>query len=295
MPTAIRRSIPRSLAARWLTGQIQLVVIAGLVTVAFWPILKGIYGSWFDSRAYMEHGVLVIPAAVYMAWTRRNTVAQIPLQPSIWGVPLVLWGAAQATLGMAAHWIWISRIAFLISLTGSIAALYGFRMVRELAYPLATLVLMIAPPTFLYTRLTLSLQLLASRVGELGLEALGYSVIREGNIMELAGTKLSVEEACSGIRSLLAIIFMCVVYNYFFVQGKLVRFGILILAVPIAVLGNVGRIVASGIASQHNREFVHGTVHEIFGYISVLIAGGCCILVHIGLQSVRRKWRAREV
>lgn len=274
-----------------MTGQIQVVVIGALVITAFWPILRGIYGSWFDSRTYMEHGILVVPVAVYMAWTRRTALMQIPLQTSVWGVALVLWGAAQAIVGMAAHWIWISRMAFLISLTGSIAALYGFRMVRELAYPLATLILMIAPPTFLYARLTLSLQLLASRVGEACLEVLGYSVIREGNIMELAGTKLSVEEACSGIRSLLAIIFMCVVYNYFFVQGKLVRSAILFLAVPIAILGNVGRIVATGVASQHNRELVQGTVHEMFGYISVLIAGICCILVHMGLQRVGRRWR----
>ena len=295
MPTATGRSVAQSLAAWWAAGQIQLLVIGGLVTAAFWPILLGIYGSWFDPRAYMEHGILVIPVAVYMAWTRRSTLMQIPWQPSVWGVPLVVWGAAQAVLGMAAHWIWISRTAFLISLVGSIVALYGFRMVRELAYPLATLVLMIAPPTFLYARLTLDLQLVASRLGELGLEAMGYSVIREGNIMELAGAKLSVEEACSGIRSLLAIIFMCVVYNYFFVEGKFDRIAILILAAPIAVLGNVGRIVATGIASQHNRELVHGAAHEAFGYVSVLIAAVGCILVHVVLQKLRRKWRSHAV
>ena len=60
---------------------------------------------------------------------------------------------------------------------------------------------MVAPPTFIFERLTLSLQLLASRLGEACLEALGYSVLREGNILEMVGIKLSVEEACSGIRS----------------------------------------------------------------------------------------------
>ena len=274
-----------------MTGPIPVIVIAALILTAFWPILTGICGSWFDSRSYMEHGVFVVPAAAYMAWTRRGALTRVPVRPSVWGLALVLWGAAQATVGTAAHWMWFSRTAFLISLTGSIAALYGFGMVRELAYPLATLILMIAPPTFLYTRLTVNLQLLASRVGEVCLEALGYSVIREGNIMELAGTKLSVEEACSGIRSLMAIVFMCVVYNYFFVRGRIPKATILILAVPIALIGNVGRIVATGIASQHNRDLVQGTVHEVFGYISVVIAGICCILVHMGLQRVERRWR----
>ena len=115
---------------------------------------------------------------------------------------------------------------------------------------------MVAPPTFMFARLTLSLQLLASRLGEACLETLGYSVLREGNILELVGIKLSVEEACSGIRSLMAIIFMCVLYNYFFVEGRSMKALILVMAIPIAILGNAVRIVATGIASQYNPALV---------------------------------------
>jgi exosortase len=261
---------------------------------AFWPILTGMCGSWFDERTYMEHGILVIPAASYMAWTKRARLAQVTRKPSRWGVVLVLWGALQATLGVAAHWIWISRTAFLISLVGCIAALFGLRMIRELAYPLCTLILMVAPPTFIYERLTLDLQLLASRLGERCLELLGYSVLREGNILELVGTKLSVEEACSGIRSLLAILFTCVLYNYFFVSGTGIRTLILGLAAPIAILGNAARIVATGIASQHNRALIQGAAHETFGYISVVVAAFGCVAVHGLTRYIQRAWQSRH-
>src|SRR5215472_9095934 len=123
------------------TGHIQAGVIGILLLVAFWPILVSMYGSWFDDKTYMEHGVLVIPAAAYMAWTKRSKLAQIPRKPSIWGVFFLFWGAVQATLGMAAHWAWVSRMAFLVSLVGSILALYGARVVWELMYPLCTLLL----------------------------------------------------------------------------------------------------------------------------------------------------------
>jgi exosortase len=241
----------------------------------------------------MEHGILVIPAATYMVWTKRDRLAKVSRDPSLWGIALLVWGATQATLGLAAHWIWISRTAFLASLAGCIVAMYGFQMVRALAYPLSTLLLMITPPTFLFERLTLDLQLLASRVGENCLELMGYSVLREGNILELVGTKLSVEEACSGIRSLLAILFMCVLYNYFFVRGNFMRALLLVMAVPIAILGNVGRIIATGIASQHNRELIHGTAHEAFGYVSVVVAGIGCVLLHRVLLSIQKVWRSR--
>jgi exosortase len=268
------------------------ILAGGLLVLAFWPILAGIYGSWFDEHAYMEHGLLVIPAAAYMVWTQRSELGKIASRPSAgWGVALLIWGALQALLGVVAQWVWVSRTAFLISLVGCIVLVFGFRMLRALAYPLSTLILMIAPPTFVFERLTLSLQLLASSLGAACLEGLGYSVLREGNILEMVGIKLSVEEACSGIRSLLAIIFMCVLYNFFFVRGRSMKTWILILAVPIAILGNAGRIVASGIAGQYNRAWVGGATHEAFGYVSVLFAALGCIGLHQGmlyLEKLRR-------
>jgi exosortase len=270
---------------------LQAIAIGAVLTAAFWPILEGIVGSWFDDRSYMEHGILVIPAAAYMAWAKRDRLALIPSRPSAWGLVLLFWGALQALLGEVGQWVWVSRTAFLVSLVGCIALVYGVEMIKELTYPLCTLVLMITPPAFVFERLTLSLQLLASRLGEICLEALGYSVLREGNVLEMVGIKLSVEEACSGIRSLVAIVFMCVLYNYFFVNSKSMRVWILVLAVPIAILGNAGRIVATGIAGQYNPALVSGATHEAFGYVSVILAAFGCIGVHAGLvyiQKVRR-------
>ena len=271
----------------------RAVITAILLLVAFWPILTGMYASWFDDRSYMEHGILVLPAAAYMAWTKREKLAKVSPEPSRWGIVLLVWGAAQASLSVVASWAFVGRTAFLISLLGCILAIYGVRMVRELIYPLGTLLLMIAPPVMIYDRLTLNLQLLASRLGENSLEALGYSVMREGNILELVGTKLSVEEACSGIRSLFSILFMCTLYNFFFVRGKGTKTIILFMAVPIAILGNAGRILATGIASQYNRELIQGVSHETFGYISVVVAGIGCVALHALIVSVQG-WRSRH-
>jgi exosortase len=274
---------------------IQALALGALLVVAFWPVLAGIYGSWFDDRAYMEHGILVVPAAAYMAWAKRDKLAAISPDPSRWwGVGLVAWGAVQALFGTLGQWVWVSRMAFLISFVGCIILVYGFRMLKELTYPLCTLLLMISPPNFVFERLTLQLQLLASRLGAAALEALGYSVLREGNVLEMVGIKLSVEEACSGIRSLVAIVFMCVLYNYFFVEKKSMRVWILLLAIPIAILGNAVRIIATGVAGQYNHAWVSGATHEAFGYVSVLVAAAGCIGVHMALLRFEKMREARH-
>jgi exosortase len=286
---------PAGLAAAHRVSGVQAIALGVLLLAAFWPVVLGIYGSWFDDRSYMEHGILVIPAAAYMAWAKRDKLAAVLPQPSRWGIVLVAWAALQAMLGAVGQWVWVSRMAVLVSFVGLIALVYGVRMIKELVYPLCTLILMIAPPDFVFQAVTLRLQLLASRLGADALEALGYSVLREGNILEMVGIKLSVEEACSGIRSLVAILFMCVLYNYFFVEKKSMRIWILALAIPIAILGNAVRIVATGIAGQYNQAWVGGATHEAFGYVSVVVAALGCIGVHWSLLRFEKIREARHV
>ena len=291
---ALAVSTPAPNALAWIVGHADMLALGALLIVAFWPVLVGMYGSWFDENAYMEHGILVLPAAAYMAWTKKAKLEAIPRRPSGWGVFLLLCGALQAMFGMVAQWIWVERTSFLVSLVGYIAAVFGWRIVRELTYPLCTLILMITPPTFIFERLTLSLQLLASRLGEFFLETLGYSVLREGNVLEMVGIKLSVEEACSGIRSLVAIFFMCVLYNYFFVEGRRMKALLLALAIPVAIMGNAVRIVATGVASQYNPALVQGAAHEAFGYVSVVAAALGVVALHLILQSIAKSWQVHH-
>lgn len=289
-------SLANPLEAAHAVSAIQFLGLGALLVAAFWPVLAGMYGSWFDERSYMEHGILVIPAALYMAWAKRDKLAAISPHPALWiGMVLVAGGALQAMLGALGMWVWVSRMAFLVSFVGCIALVYGIPMIKALIYPLCTLTLMVAPPNFVFERLTLGLQLLASRLGADALEALGYSVLREGNVLEMVGIKLSVEEACSGIRSLVAIIFMCVLYNYFFVEKKSMRLWILVCAIPIAILGNAVRIVATGVAGQYNPAWVSGATHEAFGYVSVIVAAVGCIGVHMGLLRLEKLRGAHHV
>ena len=260
--------------------------VALLLGTAYFQTLRHVYGSWFNEVLNMEHGIFVPFAAAYMVWMKKEELKKAPLTPSWLGVMLVLGATLIFFLGILAQWVWVSQASFLAGLVGCIWAVCGFRMVRKLVYPLCTLVLMIPPPSFIMSRITLDLQLLASRLGEMSLEALGFSVLREGNILEMVGEKLAVAEACSGIRSLMALIFLAVVYNYFFVPQKRIRAILLMSVVPIAILCNAGRIMATGVVGQFNRELAHGMLHATFGYFglalgALLLFGLHRLLLHL--------------
>lgn len=276
-------------ATRTPGNAIQMVWVGLALLVAFAPTLQQIVGSWFDERIDMGHGLFVPFAAAYMIWLKRDALSKLPAEPSGWGTALTLVAAIQWAFATIAQWGWMSRIAFLISLVGCILALYGALVLKELAYPLCTLVLMIPPPSFIYERITLPLQLLASRLGEVSLETLGYSVLREGNILQLVGERLAVEEACSGIRSLMSLFFLCLIYVFFFVPEKAIRAVLLVAVVPIAIICNAGRIVATGIVGQYDRDLAHGMLHAAFGHLSLVLGATLCLLLHYAIR-MSRKW-----
>jgi exosortase len=266
--------------------------IGSLLLLGFGPTLLKMGGTWFNDSLNMEHGPLVAPVAAYMVWQKWDKLKQIPAAPTAWGLVLVFLGVFQSVVAKAMQGLWGSEIGFLFCLAGCILTFRGAVTLRELAHPLVLLLLMIAPPMYFYGSMTLQLQLLASRVAEVSLESLGYSVLREGNILELVGERLSVAEACSGIRSLLALTFMCATYSYFWVPKNRIRVFLMMSVIPIAILCNSGRIVLTGIVSQYNRELAHGVLHATFGYASLIIGAFLILAFHrcLVLIETRRRY-----
>ena len=124
--------------------------------------------------------------------------------PNYWGLALVAWGALQALLGtLAAQSFVVRRLSRVAH--RSVLFLGGTRVLRILAFPLFLLLFLFPIPAILYARITLPLQLFASGVAETVLSSAGIPVLRDGNVLELASQRLSVVEACSGIRSLLSL------------------------------------------------------------------------------------------
>lgn len=265
--------------------------VAVLLAIGYGPTLAGIAGSWFDPNADMGHGAAVPVVAAFMIWIKRDELSRLSPAPNYWGLLVVLWGTVQFTISSAADWIFATRVSFLISLIGCLICLYGVPVVRALVYSLGLLFMMIAPPTFLQARLTLQLQLIASRVAETSLDALGYSVLRDGNILEMVGERLAVAEACSGIRSLSTLLFFCLTYTFFFVPKVAIRWAMIMAVIPLAVLGNGARIVLTGVVGQYNRELAHGLLHETFGYVTVLIVGVLLVVLHLAILRGQRAWR----
>src|SRR5665811_852769 len=136
----------------------------------------------------------------------------------------------------------------------SVWTLGGTVMLKKLAFPLFLLFFMLPIPAVIYSAVTFKLQILASQLADGALTVLSVPVLREGNILELPSQKLSVVEACSGIRSLLSLSFLSLVYGYFFETKRWLRVLLFASTVPIAIAANAFRVTATGILSEYKRD-----------------------------------------
>ena len=196
-----------------------------LLMACYAPLLWGLVRQWATAED-MSHGFFVpLVAGIHRVAQARQSLPRSAPAPNYWGLALAAWGGAQMLLGTLAAQVFIAETAFLVSLAGAVLFLGGTRALKILAFPLFLLVFMFPIPAIVYAQVTLPLQLFASSVAETILNALGVPVLRDGNVLELASQRLSVVEACSGIRSLVSLAFLALVYAYFFDRSELDALG----------------------------------------------------------------------
>jgi exosortase len=202
---------------------------------------------------------------------------------------VVLYGAFQLFIATLGAELFLARTAFIISLVGVVLWMGGTRYLRVLAFPLFLLCFMVPIPAVIYNQITFPLQLLASRVADSTLTLLGIPVLREGNILELASQRLNVVEACSGIRSLLSLTFLSLVYAYFFDKKVWMRPVLLVATLPIAILANAGRVTLTGVASEYDPALAEGFFHYASGWVIFMVALVILIVFHQLVNLIYRR------
>jgi exosortase len=260
-----------------------------LLVICYAPILYRMGMQWANDEN-MGHGFFVPVIAGYIAWQRREALLATPRQSNAWGLVLVVWAALQAVVATLGAELFTARLSFLIALVGTILYLGGTRWVKILAFPLALLLFMIPIPAILYAALTLRLQTLASQLGEIMIGWMGIPVLRAGNTLQLPSQTLDIAEACSGIRSLLSLGFLSLVYAYFTDKRPWMRWALLIATIPIAIGANGIRVAVTGLLSEINTELARGAYHEAEGYIVFVVALVALIITHRLLSLAAKKF-----
>ena len=247
----------------------SLVVAAALL---YGNVIAKLVYDWGHDDNY-SHGFLIVPIALYFAWERRHRLVAAAPAPSSLGLVVILGSVAMLIAGILGAELFLSRVSLIGVLLGTVLFVWGTGHLRILALPIAFLLLMIPIPAIIFNQIAFPLQLWASRFGELALSTVGVPVLREGNVMVLANISLEVAEACSGIRSLVSLLTLGIVYGYFADQRTGTRTLIALMTIPIAIVTNGLRVAGTGILAHfYGAAAATGFFHEFSGWLVFVVA-----------------------
>ena len=264
-----------------------------LLIACYFPVLRALTIQW-NNDADMSHGFFVPVVAAFIVWQRREEILAIKPKPDWRGLALVVIGGLQLWLGVLAVELFVTRTSFVVTLIGVVWLLCGAPILRKLAFPLFLCFFMVPIPAVIYNSITFPLQLLASRLAEHALSFLAVPVLREGNVLILPNQELSVVEACSGIRSLLSLTFLSLVYGYFFEKRVWIRVVLFLSTVPIAIVANASRVTLTGVMTQVKPELAEGVFHTASGWVIFMVALIILIFLHQAIAGACRFVERRE-
>lgn len=240
-----------------------------LLVVSFLPVWVRLVHDWATDED-MGHGFFVVPVAAYFAWRSRGEILAASYRPNPAWIVVILLGGAQLLVATIGADLFLARSAIIVCLIGILLTMGGWVLPRQLLFPVFLLCFMVPLPSVIYYQITFPLQLLASRVAEAVLSVLGVPVLRDGNILELPSQRLSVVEACSGIRSMLSLSFLSLVYGSLFDGKAWVKWVLLVSTVPIAIAVNALRVTLTGLVGEYDAKLAQGVFHSMEGWVIFL-------------------------
>jgi len=281
IPVPRETSIDRS----WLWLVAGLVV---LVAFLYYSILGFLVQDWWTDPNF-SHGFFVPAFSIFVIWQRRKVLASIPVDPSWSGLGIIVLALLVYLLGVIGAELFLSRSSFILLLAGLVIYFLGWGYFRALMFPWAFLFLMVPLPTLVLSEVTFPLQFFASKLASSLLALVGVPVLREGNIIQLPTMSLEVVEACSGIRSLVSLVTLAVIYGYLMESGRAFRVILALAAVPIAIAANSLRVMGTGLLGLYwGPEKAEGFFHTFSGWVIFILALGMLFALHRVLRMLQQ-------
>lgn len=255
----------------------QLWVIPLLLLVAvvwsYWPTLRPLIRDWQADENYSV-GQLVPLAALYLLWNDRKALAKTPLQPSWWGVVLILLAQLPRFYGIMFLFESAERYSVVVTIWGLILLVGGVPLWRRTIWVQMFLLLMVPLPGRIHNMISGPLQGLATSLAVYALELMGITVMQEGHTMVLNGNvHVAVAEACSGLRMLTAFVVVTAVLAYVMKRPPWQKAVLLFSSVPVAIACNLVRLVVTSLLFMFTSStFAERFFHDFAGLTMMPLA-----------------------
>lgn len=252
--------------------KIKIVILILLWAVAFYPLYPELVREWLGNSDN-SHAFIVPLIAMYFVWQRKNALQLTCVATSAWGGGLLALSLLAYIVSSAGGVVFPARVAMVASLFGLVWFCLGKEFIQKLAFPIAFLLFMVPVPYSLISLVSLPLQLMATDVSAALIGSCSIPVYREGNMLYFIQTQLEVAEACSGIRSIMSLTMISLIFCFLSREGWWRRAVLVIAAIPIAIVANIFRVTGTGVLAHfYGDRVAKGFLHEFSG-IAIFLFG----------------------
>jgi exosortase len=273
-------TLPRAASVRALSRSEW--ALAALLVAAFLPALQAMAQVW-RSVDYYSHGFLVPLVSLWVLLRTRPRRRRLAVAPGGGGLLLLAASLGLYAVGLAASLVTLQGIAFVGAVAGAVWLRRGRVWLRALAFPVGFLLFMVPLPESWLAPTITGLRLLVSQASVVLLQAFGNAVAHDGNVLLLpSGESLFVAEACSGVTSLVTLTPLAVLIAHLTERSTVRRVLLVLSVVPIALAGNLVRVVATVLAAERigAQAASQGPLHEMTGLTTYVL--GCLVLLGVG-------------
>ena len=262
----------RSTKTSTLLNVSLLSLLLATFMLAYFPVWKRLIVAWSGSEEY-SHGFFIVPLFFYILWRKKEILAEIPIKPSLWGLAFVIVSLLLYLFAHLAEIMTVASFSMVLLVAGVVIYFYGFRMLKELIFPLFLLLFMIPVPSQIYAKLTIPLQLFVTKASVGISNILSLPIYREGNVIHLPDRTLQVVRACSGLRSMISLLTLSAIFAYLTLKSNLLRSILFISGIPAAIFVNIIRVLLLVVAFYWFKyDLTTGTIHTVFGIIIFMLA-----------------------
>jgi exosortase len=250
------------------------VAVAVALAIIYWPVLRWMVNSWISSD-YYSHGFLIPVVSAIVVWIKRDVLRH--KEPSSMGIYLIVSGAIFYPLSFLWQMRVLGALSLIIILGGLLLAIWGTRAFRTLLFPWVFLLFMV--PFWFIQDIAYRLQYLSVNWGSAIASVLGLPIVTSGNEIHLGSIAFTVGIVCSGINTLVALLALAAVYAYILKGPSGARYGLFLLAIPIAIAANVLRIASIILVAYFfNVETATGWYHDLSSPLFFFLAFGVILL-----------------
>ena len=272
----------------------QAATVVALLAAVYHRTAAELWRTWTTNDNY-SHGPLIPVVALALVWSRRARLAAAAPGRDARGVLLVALACALQIAGVRADVFALQGWSLVLMLSGLSLAMLGGPVTRLLAFPILYLAFMLTFPPFVMNQLSYALKEITVRLSTLAAETLGVALQRSGMTLHLARGTLEIENPCSGLRSLLAMLAAGALFAYLQPGGWARRGALVLLAIPIAMAANALRITLLILVAHYGSvKRAVGMFHDVTGYLTFALALAGLLAARVALRPRRAAPRRTE-